>query len=62
MILLFYFLKHIIMIRGVYEESTDKEESTDQKESVDLSDMSPLESDEEEKEGKRLKTLTQKNF
>ena len=50
------------MIRGVYEESTDKEESTDQKESVDLSDMSPLESDEEEKEGKRLKTLTPKNF
>ena len=62
MILIFYFLKHIIMIRGVNEESTDKEESTNKREYVDLSDMSPLESDEEGKEGKRLKTLTLTNF
>ena len=44
------------MIRGVNEESTDKREY------VDLSDMSPLESDEEGKEGKILKTLTLTNL
>ena len=50
------------MIRGVNEEPTDREESTDKKESVDLSDMWPLESGEEGKEGKRLKPLTLTNF
>ena len=40
------------------EEPTDKEESTDKKEkSVDLSDIPPLEGDEEVKEGKGLKIL-----
>ena len=41
------------------EESTDKEELTNKEESVDLSEMPPLEGDEEEvKEGKGLKILT----
>ena len=41
------------------EESLDKKESTDKEESVDLSDMPPLEGDEEEvREGKRIKILT----
>ena len=37
------------------EESTDKEETNDKEESVDLSDMPPLEGDEEVKEEKALK-------
>ena len=44
-ILLIYFLKHIIMIDVWFEN----EESTYKEESVDLSDMSPLEGDEEVK-------------
>ena len=45
------------------EESTDKEESIDKKEESadkkeDLSDMPPLKSEEEVKEGKGLKILT----
>ena len=39
------------------EESANKEESTDQEESADLSDMIPLEGNEEVKEGKGLKIL-----
>ena len=40
------------------KESTDEEESTDKEESVDLSDMPPLEGDEEVKEGKGIKIST----
>ena len=40
-------------------ESSDKEKLSDKEELVDLSDMPPLEGDEEEvKEGNRLKNLT----
>ena len=40
-------------------EQSDKEESSDKEETVNLSDMSPLECDEEEvKEGEGLKILT----
>ena len=41
------------------EESTYKEESTDKEESIDLSDLPPVEGDEQVKE-KGLKILTPK--
>ena len=41
------------------KESSDKEESADKEESLDLSDIPPLEGDEEEiREGKGIKNLT----
>ena len=40
------------------EESIDKTRKIDKEESVDLSDMPPLEGDEEVKEGKGLNILT----
>ena len=43
--------KHRLM-----KENYDKEELTDPEESVDLSNMPPLEGDEEVKEGKGIKT------
>ena len=60
MILLVYFLKHKIMMSGLKMKTRlIQQEKVIKKESVDLSDMPPLEGDEEEvKEGKELKTLT----
>ena len=50
MILKGYFLKDMIIVL-----SENKEESTDKEESVDLSDILPLEGDEEEvREGKEM--------
>ena len=47
------------MWSGNEEELSDKKELADKEETVDLSDMLPLEGDEEEvKGGKRLKVLT----
>ena len=54
MILLIYFLKHSYDLWFQNEQSTDKEES------LDLSDMVPLEGDEEEvRQGEGIKILTQ---
>ena len=44
------------------EESVDTPRKSDKKESADLSDMPPLEGDEEVKEGKGLKILTPKKL
>ena len=45
--------------RLIKKESSDKEESADKEESLDLSDIPPLEGDEEEiREGKGIKNLT----
>ena len=40
------------------KELNDTKRKSNKEESIDLTDMPPLEGDEEVKEGKRLKTLT----
>ena len=45
-----------------YDDWPENEELTDKEESVDLSDMPPLEGDEEVKGGKGLKILTTNKF
>ena len=57
-ILLIYFLKHSYDNWFQNEESDDTtSRKSDKEESADLSDMPPLEGNEEVKERKRLKTL-----
>ena len=58
MILLIYFLKHNYKDWFKNEELGDTTRKSDKEESVDLSDIEPLECDEEVKEGKGLKILT----
>ena len=58
MILLIYLLKHNYKDWFKNEELGDTARKSDKEESVDLSDIEPLEYDEEVKEGKGLKILT----
>ena len=57
MILLIYFLKHVLIMSGLkMKKPTDTtSRNIDKDKSVDLSDMPTLEGDEEVKEGKGLK-------
>ena len=57
MILLIYFLKHVLIMSGLkMKKPTDiTSRNIDKDKSVDLSDMPTLEGDEEVKEGKELK-------
>ena len=57
MILLIYFLKHVLVMSGLkMKKPTDTtSRNIDKDKSVDLSDMPTLEGDEEVKEGKELK-------
>ena len=57
MILLIYFLKHVLVMSGLkMKKPTDTtSRNIDKDKSVDLSDMPTLEGDEEVKEGKGLK-------
>ena len=61
-ILLIYFLKQISMSRGFKMKNRFTQQKSDKEESVDLSNMSPLESDEEVLEGQRLNILTSNNL
>ena len=57
MILLIYFLKHVLVMSGLkMKKPTDTtSRNIDKDKSVDLSDIPTLEGDEEVKEGKGLK-------
>ena len=58
MILLIYFLEHNYKDWFKNEELGDTTRKSDKEESVELSDIEPLECDEEVKEGKGFKILT----
>ena len=58
-ILLIYFLIHIIIIAGLKSHMIETSRKRDKEESIDLSDMPPLGSVEEEvNKGKGVKILT----
>ena len=50
--------KNLFLNAYSYDDWFDIKESTDKEESIDLSNMSPLECDEEIKEGKEIEILT----
>ena len=50
--------KNLFLNAYNYDDWFDIKESTDKEESIDLSNMSPLEGDEEIKEGKEIEILT----